>query len=686
MNSPVNRRRLELIACLFAPMAAIVVMLLAGLGDFGMWEPHETQHVQRAPAADGAGAFSIGDALAAAGAGTLGRRETGARLPSAAIAFVAALALGLAALSLGGRRAAFFALLALLGAPAFLFHGRQATGGAPLLAAETLAFAGLAVAALGEGRRTAIAGIAAAAIGLPVAMLCAGSIVGIAVPTGALAVALAAGGTIATPRRRWSFAASIALCVAGIAAYAIAAGTGADLPAITAGLAAKPAPVDCAAALGQLAYGWFPWVALLPIALLAPAGGRDEDERRRSIRAFAIAGVALGVVGQTFHAALHGPSPMFLAVPVAFGAALALEDLEKSVEPQRFAALAAIAAALVLARDFAQEPSAILTSYAMPSLKPPDVFRPFIGAALASAPFLLLLVVAGFVRGGDGLLRRTRVRALAPVAAIAFGGFLAFSLTPELSVHFSPKHALQAYERFASKGEPLAVYGAPSPEPNGKVLKTRAALVEWLSRRDRVFALLPPRELAQIDQEYRAARGEHVFVLDTASARLILATSRPTSEERNLNPIARDVSSEPFPGAPANPMQVNFDDKLTLIGWEVESPAGKGALKRGAAYTLTIYWRCVARVPRSYKAFVHIDGKGPRIHADHEPLGGAYPTQHWNPGDYVRDVYHGTIAAVQETGQYTIRTGLFRGDTRLGVVGLPPSQENSVLLGAVPLK
>jgi 4-amino-4-deoxy-L-arabinose transferase-like glycosyltransferase len=686
MNSPMNRHRIELLACFLAPSAAVAVMLTAGLGSFGMWEPHETQHVQNASALTSAGAFSLGDSLSSAGASALGNRDVGARLPSAALAFIAALGVGLTALVLGGRRFSLFALLALVSAPVFLFHGRQATGGAPLLASETLAFAGLALAALGEGRLTAVGGIAAAAIGLPVATLCAGSIIGIAVPTGSIAVALLSSGARTTERRKRALVASAVLCAGGIAAFSIVAAIGAQIPAITAGLAEKPAPVDCSTALGQLAYGWFPWIALLPVALIGRAGAPEEDARRRAIRALAVGGVALGLVGQTFYTALHGSSPLFLAVPVAFGTALALEDLEASAQPQRFAALAAIAAVLVMARDFAQQPSAILTAYALPSLKAPDVFKPFVGTIIAAAPFLVFVIVAGFVRGGEGVLRRMRVRVLAPVAAIAFGGFVAFSLVPELSVHFSPKHALQAYERFATKGEPLAVFGAPSPEPGGKVLGSRGELVSWLSRKDRVFALLPPRELPQVDQEYRAARGEHVFVLDMASTRLILATSRPKPKERSVNPIARDVSSTPFPNAPANPMQVNFDDKLTLLGWDVESPAGKGALKRGAEFTLTFYWHCEARVPRSYKAFVHIDGKGPRINGDHEPLDGAYPTQNWNAGDYVRDVFHGSVAAVQESGAYTIRTGLFRGSSRLAVVGLPPAQENSVLLGTVQLK
>jgi hypothetical protein len=686
MISAQTRSRLELLFSFVAPLAIVAVLLTAGLGDFGMWEPYESQHIARGAAVASTGASSLGDALSSAGSAWRGHRELGARLPSAALAFVAALALGFTALSLGGKRFSLFALLALAGAPVFLFHGRQATGGAPLLAAETLAFAGLSLFAFGEGRLTAIAGVAAAALGIPFATVCGGAILGISVPAGAIAVALSIAGLGQGLRRKSALAVSSLLCLGGVAIFSLAVALEWDLPAITAGLAAKPAAVDCTAALGQIAYGWYPWSALLVLLFALPASDADGGPRRKTIRALAVSGIAFGVVGQTFFTALHGPSPLFLAVPVAFGVAVVLEELERSELPQRFAALAVAAAAMIMARDFAQQPAMLLTGYALPSLKTPEVFKPFIHTLIATAPFLLLAGTAGVFRGGEGVVRRLRVRALMPVAALVFGGFIALDLVPELSVHFSPKHAAQAYEQFAKKGEPLAVYGAPSPVPNGKVLESRSALVAWLSRPDRVFALLPPRELPLVDKEYRAARGAHVYVLDMASTRLILATSKPKAGESDVNPIARDVFSAPFPTPPSHATQVNFGDKLTLLGWEVESPAGRGALKRGADFTLTTYWHCAAPLQTAYRMFVHIDGKGPRISGDHDPLSGAYPTLHWNAGDYIRDIYHGSIPAVQESGAYTIRTGLYRGDTRLPIVGEPSAQENSLLLGTVPLK
>ncbi|MCK9459857.1 MAG: hypothetical protein M0R80_09495 [Proteobacteria bacterium] len=681
-----NRPRIAAAASVLAPLVIAALLLSVGLGEFGLWEPHETARLQAGKAA-GPGMPSIGDALARLGAGWDGHEESGARLPSAALALLAVAVLGLAALSLAGRRVAFLAAITFVGAPLFLLHGRQVTGAAPLLLGETLAFAGLALLAFGDGRRAIAAGAIAALVGLFVATWCGGTLMGVAVPAATIFVALAGAGD-ASPsaaRRRAMLIATVALSAAGAAAFAFAVARGWDAPLLTAGLAAKPASIDCAATVGQLAYGWFPWSALLPLLFLPTDDAAEEDPRRRAIRILAVAGIAIGATAQIFFRSRHGSAPLFLVVPVALGAALVLEDLERTGSRRRFAAVVVLAAVGVMLRDFAQEPAAILSGYGF-ALKAPEPFKPAVHAAIAAAPFVLLVAAAGFLRGADTGLRGARVRLLATVAAAAFGGYVALNMVPSLSVHFSPKHVLESYDRFAKKGEPLAVYGSSTPVPGAEVLSRADELLAWLSRPARVFALVPPQELPRLDSEYRAARGEHVFVLDASSSRLLLATSLPAAKERNVNPIAEHVRSEPFPTAPRNVREVDFEGKLRLLGWEVASKAGKDALQQGADFTLTTYWRCTAAIPQSYSFFVHIDGAGPRINGDHTPVGGAYPTQYWKEGDYIRDVFKGQIPGYQKKGSYTIRMGLFHGDTRLKVIGDPTAAESSVPLGKIRLE
>ena len=78
-------------------------------------------------------------------------------------------------------------------------------------------------------------------------------------------------------------------------------------------------------------------------AFLAGEGASfEEDPKRRALQSIAVAGIALGLIAQVFFTAQHGPSPLFLAVPVALGVALVLDDLERSGVGRRFVAVAAL--------------------------------------------------------------------------------------------------------------------------------------------------------------------------------------------------------------------------------------------------------------------------------------------------------------------------------------------------------
>jgi hypothetical protein len=272
-----------------------------------------------------------------------------------------------------------------------------------------------------------------------------------------------------------------------------------------------------------------------------------------------------------------------------------------------------------------------------------------------------------------------------PLATVAIGGYVCFALVPGLSVDLSSRHVVETYKRFTEEGAPLAVLG-PRPPIEAEKLTTERDLLDWLRRDERVFAMFPPARLASIDRAYRQKEGRHVFVLDAESARFMLATSDPRKGEQNLNPLAAYVFSEPFDPPPAREKRVNFDDKITLLGWELRSEGGEPHLEQGKEFELTSYWRSEARVTRDYKVFIHIDGAGPRIHGDHMPVKDLFPTREWRPGDYIKDVYKGDVPLYQAKGRYRIRIGLYKGKTRMKVVDEPTAKENAVVLGHVELK
>ena len=76
-----------------------------------------------------------------------------------------------------------------------------------------------------------------------------------------------------------------------------------------------------------------------------------------------------------------------------------------------------------------------------------------------------------------------------------------------------------------------------------------------------------------------------------------------------------------------------FGGSAELVGFRIE-PA---ALVPGQRARLLLVWRCRAEM-EAWRIFVHLDDPaGSRIHAEHDPAGGRYPTDAWRPGDLIAD-------------------------------------------------
>ena len=80
-----------------------------------------------------------------------------------------------------------------------------------------------------------------------------------------------------------------------------------------------------------------------------------------------------------------------------------------------------------------------------------------------------------------------------------------------------------------------------------------------------------------------------------------------------------------------------FGNAAELVAYKMEPPA----LLAGQRTKLTLYWRCRAEMD-AWHIFVHLDdasGTGERIHAEHDPAGGRFPTDAWRPGDLIADTF-----------------------------------------------
>jgi hypothetical protein len=101
--------------------------------------------------------------------------------------------------------------------------------------------------------------------------------------------------------------------------------------------------------------------------------------------------------------------------------------------------------------------------------------------------------------------------------------------------------------------------------------------------------------------------------------------------------VDRSALREVLVAPPADAVVVGavFGNAAELLGYKREPPQ----MVAGQRTKLTLYWRCRAEM-EPWHVFVHLDdatGSGGRIHGDHDPAGGRFPTDAWKPGDLIAD-------------------------------------------------
>jgi hypothetical protein len=132
-------------------------------------------------------------------------------------------------------------------------------------------------------------------------------------------------------------------------------------------------------------------------------------------------------------------------------------------------------------------------------------------------------------------------------------------------------------------------------------------------------------------------------------------------------------------GAPShsNPVDVSYGDEIALVGCDVEYLS--------ESLHITLYWKALRRPSGSYKIFVHlIDEESGALVAqrDYVPRDWQYPTNLWEPGEYVDDRLMIDLSAVP-AGTYRLQVGMYHSGSgeRLGTI--PTFPDNAVPLTSV---
>jgi len=145
--------------------------------------------------------------------------------------------------------------------------------------------------------------------------------------------------------------------------------------------------------------------------------------------------------------------------------------------------------------------------------------------------------------------------------------------------------------------------------------------------------------------------------------------------------------------------RAEFGDQLALVGWSVDSPAGRQAtgLQPGDSVEVTVVWQAQQQLETDYTAFAHLVDEAGQGWAgdDHQPHDGLYPTSAWGTGEMVRDEFTLAVPADAPAGLYDVQVGwynpatgerlLVAEDTAFRVAVLPVSWVGAAQEDLIPL-
>ena len=140
------------------------------------------------------------------------------------------------------------------------------------------------------------------------------------------------------------------------------------------------------------------------------------------------------------------------------------------------------------------------------------------------------------------------------------------------------------------------------------------------------------------------------------------------------------TSIEPVSEAPQVAIDLNFDDKIQLLGFDLSTTEPRA----GEGWRITLYWRLMVPLNTDYTVFVHLlDDKGAKlVQLEEQPFSNYYPTSMWLSNEIVQDTHTLLLPADLPEGNYTLSVGLMLSRTgqRLPLVGKTPG-ENDLLIG-----
>jgi 4-amino-4-deoxy-L-arabinose transferase-like glycosyltransferase len=295
--------------------------------------------------------------------------------------------------------------------------------------------------------------------------------------------------------------------------------------------------------------------------------------------------------------------------------------------------------------------------------------RPLVAGLLAVPSGVAVFLALGFI---GTIFRGSRAAFLAFVGAL-LGALLCTSFYPALANQLSPKEIFESYQRLHKTSEPLALFGVGGRTAayyaGGQplIVKDNQAAYDWLmgGGGGRRFMAVRAEELSRLNRTYRerSANHENVPVLDARSSQIVLVASSLAPGEKNQNPLDKIfVTGEP---SPQRKLDVNLDDKLQVLGWDLVDASGRRVdhVAAGKPYHIRTYFKVLAPISSEWDFFIHIDGFGRRHNGDHKFFEGKYPMSLWLKDDILVDDHEFKLEPNFNQGSYTFWFGLNIGET-----------------------
>lgn len=114
------------------------------------------------------------------------------------------------------------------------------------------------------------------------------------------------------------------------------------------------------------------------------------------------------------------------------------------------------------------------------------------------------------------------------------------------------------------------------------------------------------------------------------------------------------------------PVETVFGGAIELVGTRLDPPEPQP----GQSIQVEYYWRVLRPFARDMKVFVHgdaLEGDARRIHGDHWPAGGRYPSGVWQVGEIIRDRFTLRVPSDYGPRRLGLYSGLYRGKDRMDI-------------------